>query len=92
MPSVAAWSPSRRRPPLQQIADAEVVGAGQPILADAERGLLLRLDLRGAVVGTVGGDWGMYRPRGVAVGADGTIYVADTGRNRWSSRPARVGC
>jgi len=52
------------------------------LLVDAERGLLLRLDTRGTVLATLGGDWGMYRPRGLAIGPDGTIYVADTGRNR----------
>lgn len=75
-------TPLSASPRLQQISEIVSNPGGQLFLADAERGLLLRLDARGGVGGTFGGDWGMYRPRGVAVGPDGTIYVADTGRNR----------
>jgi sugar lactone lactonase YvrE len=36
----------------------------------------------GETVATFGQDWGMYRPRGLTIGPDGRVYVADTGRNR----------
>ena len=36
----------------------------------------------GELLATLGADWGMYRPRGLAIGPDGRIFVADTGRNR----------
>jgi len=49
---------------------------------DAERSVVLKFDRRGTPIATLGADWGMYRPRGIGVGDDGKLYVADTGRNR----------
>jgi DNA-binding beta-propeller fold protein YncE len=69
-------------PGLQQISEIVAGLDGQVYLVDAERSLLVKVDARGAITGTLGAEWGMYRPRGATVGPDGTIYVADTGRNR----------
>ncbi len=71
-----------RTPPLEQIADLAVDAQGFLYLADAERSLLVKLSPTGELVGTLGAEWGMYRPRGLSIGSDGRIYVADTGRNR----------
>lgn len=72
----------QRGPALEQISDMAVDLDGFLYLADAERSLLVKLAPTGEVVATIGGEWGMYRPRGIAIGPDGRIYVADTGRNR----------
>ncbi|MFN8632721.1 MAG: glycosyltransferase family 39 protein [Chloroflexota bacterium] len=71
-----------RTPPLEQISDMASDAEGNMYLADAERSVLVRLSPTGEIVGTFGAEWGMYRPRGLTVGPDGRIYVADTGRNR----------
>jgi DNA-binding beta-propeller fold protein YncE len=71
----------RTTPPIEQLSDIAAAD-GFVYLADAERSVLLKLTPDGQLVATIGGDWGMYRPRGVAIGPDGRIYVADTGRNR----------
>lgn len=71
-----------RTPPLEQISDLAADAEGFLYLADAERSLLVKLSPTGELVGTLGAEWGMYRPRGLGIGPDGRIYVADTGRNR----------
>ncbi|MFN8523034.1 MAG: NHL repeat-containing protein [Chloroflexota bacterium] len=52
------------------------------LILDSERGVVLRQPAGSRTVATLGADWGMYRPRGIDVGPDGRIYVADTGKNR----------
>jgi hypothetical protein len=73
---------ARNGPPLDQITDLAADADGFVYLADAERSVLVKLAPTGAVAATIGADWGMYRPRGLAIGPDGRLYVADTGRNR----------
>jgi hypothetical protein len=73
---------SRSLPPLEQISDLAADAEGFIYLADAERSVLVKLSPAGELVSTLGADWGMYRPRGLAIGPDGRFYVADTGRNR----------
>lgn len=78
-----AMTATEIRPPLlEQVSDLAVDREGFIYLADAERSLLVKLNASGGVVTTLGADWGMFRPRGLAVGPDGRLYVADTGRNR----------
>jgi sugar lactone lactonase YvrE len=72
----------QRVPPLEQVSDLAADPQGFLYLADAERSVLVKVSPAGEPVGTIGSDWGMYRPRGLAIGPDGRIYVADTGRNR----------
>jgi DNA-binding beta-propeller fold protein YncE len=72
----------QRMPPFEQIADLASDADGALYLADAERSVLIKFSPTGELIGTFGADWGMYRPRGLTVGPDGRIYVADTGRNR----------
>jgi DNA-binding beta-propeller fold protein YncE len=72
----------QRTPPLEQASDLAAGPDGFLYLADAERSLVMKLSPTGELVATIGGDWGMYRPRGLDVGPDGRLYVADTGRNR----------
>jgi DNA-binding beta-propeller fold protein YncE len=72
----------QRGPNLEQISDLAADADGFLYLADAERSVLVKLAPTGEVIATLGGDWGMYRPRGLAIGPDGRVYVADTGRNR----------
>ncbi|MCC7493516.1 MAG: glycosyltransferase family 39 protein [Fimbriimonadaceae bacterium] len=71
-----------RPPPLEQVSDLAADADGFLYLADAERSLLVKLSPTGEQMGTIGAEWGMYRPRGLSIGPDGRIYVADTGRNR----------
>jgi sugar lactone lactonase YvrE len=71
-----------RLPPLEQVSDLAADADGFLYLADAERSVLVKLGPSGKLVAVLGGDWGMYRPRGLTVGPDGRLYVADTGRNR----------
>jgi DNA-binding beta-propeller fold protein YncE len=49
---------------------------------DAERGDVQIFGPDGQFRGRYGGDLALYRPRGLALGDDGLIYVADTGGNR----------
>src|SRR5205823_5202450 len=72
----------KQSPALEQASDLAVDPDGFLYLADAERSVLVKLSPTGEPVATLGGDWGMYRPRGLTIGVDGRIFVADTGRNR----------
>jgi DNA-binding beta-propeller fold protein YncE len=73
---------ARSTPPLDQITDLAADADGFVYLADAERSVVVKLGPTGERVSTLGEEWGMYRPRGLTLGPDGRIYVADTGRNR----------
>jgi DNA-binding beta-propeller fold protein YncE/4-amino-4-deoxy-L-arabinose transferase-like glycosyltransferase len=72
----------QRAPAFEQVSDLATDSEGFLYLADAERSLLYKLKSTGELVATLGAEWGMYRPRGIGIGPDGRIYVADTGRNR----------
>ena len=69
-------------PRLEHVSDIAADKDGFLYLADAERSLLVKLAPTGQILSTFGAEWGMYRPRGIAIGPDGRLYVADTGRNR----------
>ncbi|MDP8924097.1 MAG: NHL repeat-containing protein [Chloroflexota bacterium] len=81
-PSELIGLPQSARVAGAQAWDLAADADGFLYLVDAERALVLKLDQRGAVVATLGAEWRMYRPRGLAIGAVGKLYVADTGRNR----------
>jgi hypothetical protein len=72
----------QRAPSFEQVSDLAADLDGFLYLADAERSLLYKLKSSGELVATIGAEWGMYRPRGIGIGPDARIYVADTGRNR----------
>jgi DNA-binding beta-propeller fold protein YncE len=72
----------QRTPQLEQVSDLAADADGLLYLADAERSVLVKLRPTGELVATLGAEWAMYRPRGLTVGPDGRIFVADTGRNR----------
>ncbi len=76
----------------------ELTGAGEPfdmpldldttpnwevVVLDSKQGFIHRFDRRGNPLGRFGGpDAQLYNPRGLAAGADGSVYVADTGSAR----------
>ena len=49
---------------------------------DAERGMAQVFGPDGLPRAQHGGDLGLFRPRDLALGEDGLLYIADTGRNR----------
>jgi hypothetical protein len=59
-----------------------VDGAGDVHVADAQRNAIQVFGPDGRFSAQYGGNLGLYRPRGLAIGADGLVYLADTGRNR----------
>ena len=74
--------------PIQELAggptgepvDVDVGPDGRPIVLDAEQGSLVRFEADGSRPTQLGGGpLGLYRPRGLGIGPDGTIYVANTG-------------
>lgn len=70
------------RPTIREPADLAVGPDGDLYALDAARETIHRYRPDGAYVESIGMDWGMYHPRGLAVDAEGRLYVADTGRNR----------
>jgi sugar lactone lactonase YvrE len=69
--------------PLSVPSDIEVGADGGVWALDALAGDVMRLDQDGAVERMLDtGTLGLYRPRGLAIAPDGTVLIADTGRNR----------
>jgi len=86
--SLAAWDPSRtmrlyiRKDVAAQIWDYGVQPAPEAAIADPYegKGIELAADL---IIGSTGTEPGQFNaPRGIAVAADGTIYVADANNHR----------
>jgi sugar lactone lactonase YvrE len=69
-------------PPSEEVSDLALAPDGSLLVLDAGPGRIDRYDAGGRFAASLGAGWGMYRPRGLAVGPDGRIYVADTGRSR----------
>jgi DNA-binding beta-propeller fold protein YncE len=59
-----------------------VDAAGDAHVADAQRNAIQVFGPDGRFRTQYGGNLGLYRPRGLAIGDDGLVYLADTGRNR----------
>jgi len=55
---------------------------GRVLVLDSELGWVFRYSKDGRLEATLGKQAGMYHPRGMDVGSDGTIYVAATGSSR----------
>jgi len=55
---------------------------GRVLVLDSELGWVFRYSKDGRLEATLGKQAGMYHPRGMDVGPDGTIYVAATGSSR----------
>ncbi|MDP8922998.1 MAG: PA14 domain-containing protein, partial [Chloroflexota bacterium] len=63
--------------------DVDVGPDGRPVVLDAEHGHLVRYEADGSRPTQIGGPaLRLYRPRGLGIGPDGAIYVADTGGNQ----------
>lgn len=56
--------------------------AGRVHVLDAERANVQVFSTDGQFLTRYGAELGAYRPRGLSVGDDGLLYLADTGRNR----------
>jgi 4-amino-4-deoxy-L-arabinose transferase-like glycosyltransferase len=69
-------------PATEEVSDLALGPDGSLLALDAGRARIDRYDRDGRFVETLGARWGMYRPRGLAIGPTGLIYVADTGHNR----------
>lgn len=67
---------------VEQASDLALTPDGMLLVLDAGRSQIGRYDSNGRFLGTLGAAWGMYRPRGLTIGHGGTVYIADTGRNR----------
>ncbi|HYU17903.1 MAG TPA: glycosyltransferase family 39 protein, partial [Chloroflexota bacterium] len=74
-----AWS----HPDLAEPVDVAVGRDGRPWVLDSERGWLIRFEPDGTVSTRIAGpSVGLYRPRGVAIGTNGALYIAATGSNQ----------
>ena len=63
--------------------DIDVGPDGRPVVLDSEQGLLVRYEADGSRPTQLGGpSLGLYRPRGLGIGRDGNIYIANTGGNQ----------
>ncbi len=81
---VASWG----EPDLVEPTDIEVAASGEVYVLDSGRGTVEVFDAAGKHLRSMGKDWSMYAPRGLAVGRDGTLYVAATGSNQLLIAPA----
>ena len=59
-----------------------VSDVGDAHVADAQRNTIQVFGPDGRFSSQYGGNLALYRPRGLAIGGDGLVYLADTGRNR----------
>ncbi len=67
---------------LLEPVDVATASDGAAWVLDAERGWLIRFDRAGTATTQIGGDaLRTYRPRGLGIGPDDALYVADTGGN-----------
>jgi len=80
--SVSTFGSGTGGPHSDEPSDLAIARDGSFLVLDAGRGQIDRYEASGRFLGSLGADWGMYRPRGLAVGASGKVYVADTGHNR----------
>ncbi|MHB1414053.1 MAG: glycosyltransferase family 39 protein [Chloroflexota bacterium] len=67
---------------LVEPSDLALTPAGELLVLDPQADAILVFGADGAFRRALGPGLGMYRPRGIAVDANGLIYVADTGRDR----------
>ncbi|MBV9119314.1 MAG: hypothetical protein JOZ39_01295, partial [Chloroflexi bacterium] len=65
-----------------QLAGAGVLADGSVVVLDAGSGTVSKFGADGSYVGAVAHDLGVYHPRGLAVSAQGDMFLADTGRSR----------
>lgn len=68
--------------PFKQPFDVAVAPNGEFYVLDSERPSIERFDREGKLLASFGGDLGLYFPRGLALDAQGNLYVADTGGSR----------
>lgn len=68
--------------PFKQIFDVAIASNGDLMALDSERATIERFDKNGKLLGSFGGNLGMYFPRGMALDAQDNIYIADTGGSR----------
>ena len=75
---IDTWGKGKLRDPADLVVDAD----NNLYVLDAGASHILRFDAQGKVVGEIGGAAGLYGPRGLALAADGSLVIADTGSNR----------
>jgi hypothetical protein len=69
-------------PALMSVSDLEVAPDGRIWVLDATLGQIVRFEPTGGGSVVAGAALGLYRPRGLGLAPDGTLYVADTGGSR----------
>jgi DNA-binding beta-propeller fold protein YncE/4-amino-4-deoxy-L-arabinose transferase-like glycosyltransferase len=75
---VASWG----QPDLVEPTDVKIAPSGDIYVLDSGRGTVEVFDAAGKHLRSMGKDWGMYAPRSIALGQDGTLYVIATGSNQ----------
>jgi sugar lactone lactonase YvrE len=75
-------NPPARTAGFQQPSAVAVAPDGSALLLDGEAGIISRFTAAGQYAGIVAKDLVVYHPRGLAIAANGDMYVADTGGSR----------
>jgi len=74
--SVASYGSGRGGPRTDEPSDLAIASDGSFYVLDAGRGQIDRYEPSGRFASSIGADWGMFKPRGLAVGSNGKVYVA----------------
>jgi DNA-binding beta-propeller fold protein YncE len=74
--------PPAGTPGFEQLSAVAVSPDGGALVLDGESGVISRFEPSGEYAGVFARDISVYHPRGIAVGPNGDVYLADTGGGR----------